>query len=333
MVIVPRIAAVSYLDTIPFLYGIQHEGNFRAELLLSSPQAAIRNFTEGKADIALVPATAVPLLKGAHPVTGYCIAATGASRAAVLAGCGPHAEARRVWLDPTQQTEALLTEYLMRKHWKITPEYLDAGSVCAPEKAGKTTAGTANSGVADSSEAAYDGAAGSGKTVCGGVTPEKPLPEATISPAADLLNRAPAGATDSGLLPENPELPSCNPKFSPGDFRLLTGEQALLEADRYPTVCDLSAEWRRATRLPFVFWVWVARDGIDADWIEGLHTALTYGIEHTYEAIVEAGYADKPYDAYGYLTAFDYIFDNQKQKSLQKIWNAGLKVTPRANPG
>ena len=293
MVIVPRIAAVSYLDTIPFLYGIQHEGNFRAELLLSDPQTTLRNFTEGKADIALVPSAAVPLLKGAHPVTGYCIAAAGASGASVLAGCGPVAEARRVWLDPSRQTEAQLTEYLMRKYWKITPEYLDTDFVPAPGQ-----------GVEATRDAANPGAEGSGKT------------------ASD---RADDVAAVSALLADF--------QPAPGDFRLLTGEQALLEADRYPTVCDLSAAWRRATRLPFVFRVWVARDGIDPDWIEGLHTALTYGIEHTYEAIVEAGYADKPYDAYGYLSAFDCIFDNQKQKSLQKIWDAGIKVAPRANPG
>ncbi len=329
MVIVPRIAAVSYLDTIPFLYGIQHEGNFRAELLLSDPQTTLRNFTEGKADIALVPSAAVPLLKGAHPVTGYCIAAAGASRAAVLAGCGPVAEARRVWLDPSRQTEAQLTEYLMRKYWKITPEYLDTDCVPAPGQGVEATRDAANPWAEGSgktaSDRADDVAAGFVKTASGGIMPEKRLSGETISPAADRSRTAPPDGAVSALLADF--------QPAPGDFRLLTGEQALLEADRYPTVCDLSAAWRRATRLPFVFRVWVARDGIDPDWIEGLHTALTYGIEHTYEAIVEAGYADKPYDAYGYLSAFDCIFDNQKQKSLQKIWDAGIKVAPRANPG
>lgn len=253
MVLVPRIAAVSYLDTLPFLYGIRHEGNFRAELSLSSPETAIRHFIEGKADLALLPVAAVPALEGAHPVTGYCIGTAGASGAAVLAGKGSVAEARRVWFDSSRQTEVQLVKYLMRKHWKITPEYFD------------------------------------------------------VDPAAAQL--------------------------APGEFRLLTGEQALLEAGKYPSVCDLSAEWRRATRLPFVFWLWMARDGIDPDWVEGLHAALTFGIEHTYEAVVEAGYAEKPYDAYGYLTAFDYIFDNQKQKALHKFWNAGIKVAPRTNPG
>ena len=60
MVIVPRIAAVSYLNTIPFIYGIGHEGNLRAELLLSPPAVCAKNFAEHKADIALVPAAAVP---------------------------------------------------------------------------------------------------------------------------------------------------------------------------------------------------------------------------------------------------------------------------------
>ena len=62
MVIVPRIAAVSYLNTIPFIYGIGHEGNLRAELLLSPPAVCAKNFAEHKADIALVPAAAVPSL-------------------------------------------------------------------------------------------------------------------------------------------------------------------------------------------------------------------------------------------------------------------------------
>ena len=52
MVIVPRIAAVSYLNTIPFIYGIEHEGNLRAELLLSPPALTPKNYAEHKADIA-----------------------------------------------------------------------------------------------------------------------------------------------------------------------------------------------------------------------------------------------------------------------------------------
>ena len=83
MVIVPRIAAVSYLNTIPFIYGIEHEGNLRAELLLSPPSLCAKNFAEHKADIALVPAAAVPSLADAQVVTEYCIGAAGPVRTVV----------------------------------------------------------------------------------------------------------------------------------------------------------------------------------------------------------------------------------------------------------
>lgn len=47
MVSVPSIAAVSYLNTIPFIYGIRHEGNFRADLLLSPPSECTKTTSKG----------------------------------------------------------------------------------------------------------------------------------------------------------------------------------------------------------------------------------------------------------------------------------------------
>ena len=97
---------------------------------------------------------------------------------------------------------------------------------------------------------------------------------------------------------------------------------------------DLGAEWSRTTRQPFVFAVWVARKGADKARTETLQRALTFGLEHAYEAVLDGGWADKPYDAYGHLTRqTDYIFDLQKHKALQKFWDSGIKVSPRANPG
>ena len=112
MVIVPRIAAVSYLNTIPFIYGIEHEGNLCA-----------KNFAEHKADIALVPAAAVPSLADAQVVTEYCIGAAGPVRTVVLLSNEPIEKARRVFLDAHSLTSVQLAGYLLAKHWKVTPEY------------------------------------------------------------------------------------------------------------------------------------------------------------------------------------------------------------------
>ena len=89
MVTVPRIAAVSCFSATPFIYGIRHEGNLRAELLLSDPDTVIQHFIERKADIALLPFTAVPLLSDAHLVTRYCIGGVPSAREALLGGDDP----------------------------------------------------------------------------------------------------------------------------------------------------------------------------------------------------------------------------------------------------
>lgn len=93
MVTVPRIAVVSCLSTTPFIYGIQHEGNLRAELLLSTPSEALQRFIDREADIALIAASAYPTLKNARLVTEYCVGGVPASLSALLASDDPLLEA------------------------------------------------------------------------------------------------------------------------------------------------------------------------------------------------------------------------------------------------
>ena len=256
MVIVPRIAAVSYLNTIPFIYGIEHADDLRARLLLAPPSQCAENYRSGRADIALLPAAAVPSLRSTEVITSYCIGAVGPVRTVVLVSPTPVSEVRRVFLDAHSLTSVQLTGYLAAHRWKIAPEWF------------------------------------------------------AMSDYAQLEHTA------------------------PGDAFLLIGDKVFDYEGRFPFVYDLAAEWKKATRLPFAFAVWVARKGTAPDLTEGLQHALTFGIEHTYEAILEHGFDNKPYDAYAYLTQnIDYIFDNQKHKALQKFWDSGIKVTPRANPG
>lgn len=184
MVIVPRIAVVSCLSTTPFIYGIQRAGNLRAELLLSDPEEVIRIFSDRRADIALMPAVAVPSLEDARIITEYCVGGVPAAKEALLADDDP-----------------------------------------------------------------------------------------------------------------------------------------------------LVGAWKPFGKLPFAFAVWVAHGDVEPETVEALQHALTFGLEHGYEAILESDFAADAGRAYEGLAHFDYIFDNQKDKALKKFWNSGLKVAPRANPG
>ncbi len=119
----------------------------------------------------------------------------------------------------------------------------------------------------------------------------------------------------------------------PGDAFLLTGD-AIEACDHGCThAWDLSAEWKKAMRQPFVFALWVAHKEVSPELVEQLQHALTFGLEHGYEALLEAAADTDPVATYERLSHYDYIFDNQKNKALQKFWDLGLKVAPRINPG
>ena len=255
MALIPRIAAVSYLNTIPFIYGIRHAGNLRAELLLTPPALCASNFIDGNADIALLPSAVVPRLKDAELVTDFCIGAEGEVRTVVVVSNTPIEEVRRIWLDAHSRTSVQLTGYLAARRWKIAPQWLDMSDYAVLD------------------------------------TPQE------------------------------------------GDAFLLIGDKVFDHEDEFIYSYDLAAEWREATGLPFAFAVWVAHAEVDADTVESLQHALTYGLEHGYEALLDSPFAADSAAAYGELLQFDYIFDNQKNQALQKFWDSGVKVAPRANPG
>ena len=118
-----RIAAVSYLNTIPFIYGIQHEGNLRADLLLAPPAGCYENYVSGRADIALMPSAMVPSLTSTNIITDYCIGSSGKVRTVVLLSNVPINQVRRIYLDAHSRTSVQLCGYLAANLWRIQPEW------------------------------------------------------------------------------------------------------------------------------------------------------------------------------------------------------------------
>lgn len=118
------IAAVSYLNTIPFIYGIEHAGLLRADLLLSPPADNVTAFASGDADIALIPVGALPHLPEHKIITSFCLGTESVVRTVVITGNQPVEETRRLWLDSHSRTSVLLGRVLCEEHWGIRPEYL-----------------------------------------------------------------------------------------------------------------------------------------------------------------------------------------------------------------
>lgn len=255
MVVVPKIAAISYLNTVPFVYGIKHSPDFKAELTLHTPPEVVDMFKHGKADIALLSCATVPALSSYEIISNYCIGATGPVRTVVLLSSVPVQRIKRIWVDTHSRTSVQLCGYLAANKWRITPEWFELSSL-------------------------------------------------------DILQ---------------------SPQET--DAFLLIGDKVFPYENIFKYSYDLAEEWINYTHLPFTFAVWVARKGTPYEIYDQFEKALTFGIERTYEAIMESPFAEEEY-AYDYLTKnIDYLFDAKKHQALAKFWDYGLKIKPKVQPG
>lgn len=120
-----KIAAVSYLNTVPFIYGINHADMLRADVLLAPPAQCAKNFIDGNADIALVPAGALDLIPDAEIITNFCLGAEKSVRTVTVMSNVPIADISKIWLDCHSMTSVRLTKILADELWNIKPEWAD----------------------------------------------------------------------------------------------------------------------------------------------------------------------------------------------------------------
>ena len=114
-----RITAVSYLNSMPFVYGIQHAGLMENyELKLEVPAACGQRMINGEAEIGLIPVGVIPQIPHAKIITDYCIGATGPVRSVLLLSYVPMEKIETVKLDPESATSVRLVKVLARHFWK-----------------------------------------------------------------------------------------------------------------------------------------------------------------------------------------------------------------------
>lgn len=120
----PRIVAVSYLNTIPYIYGITHAGSdLCADLVLAPPSGCAETLRRGEAEIGLVPVAALPSLSDFSIFSSFCIGASGPVRTVVLATNTPLSEIDTVYLDSHSLTSVALARMLAHERWGISPEW------------------------------------------------------------------------------------------------------------------------------------------------------------------------------------------------------------------
>lgn len=120
-----RIAAVSYLNTFPFVFGIKTSGELDdIELHLQVPSLCAEMLKSGEADLALVPVGALPEIPDYRIVTDFCIGAESDVRSVLLLSHKPIEEVSSVHLDFDSRTSVELVRILAKNLWKVNPEWI-----------------------------------------------------------------------------------------------------------------------------------------------------------------------------------------------------------------
>lgn len=122
-----RVSIVSYLNSKPFVFGLEHS-NFREQFLLSKdmPSVCAQKLIDDEVDIGLVPVAAIPFLKTPYIISDYCIGAIGNVHSVNLYSEVPIGEVKRIFLDYQSRTSVQLVQLLAKEHWKVNPEFVPA---------------------------------------------------------------------------------------------------------------------------------------------------------------------------------------------------------------
>ena len=122
-----KVAAVSYLNTKPLLYGIERSSVMDdIEMVVDYPSQLAKRLQDGSIDLALLPVAAMPGVSGARIISDYGIAADGNVVSVALFSQVPMEQITSVYLDYQSRTSVRLAQLLLQHYWKKEVEFLPA---------------------------------------------------------------------------------------------------------------------------------------------------------------------------------------------------------------
>lgn len=125
-----KVSAISYLNTTPFVYGIQNSAVAdHIELSLNYPAECAALLKSGEVDLGIVPAAVVPDLPEYHIISDFCIGATGSVKSVAIYSTAPLQQLHTVYLDFESRTSVLLCQVLAKRYWFISPKFEQLNSI------------------------------------------------------------------------------------------------------------------------------------------------------------------------------------------------------------
>jgi chorismate dehydratase len=118
-----RIGAVSYLNTLPLVHGLERRGLGRPlALSFATPAVLAERLASGHLDLALLPIVELARIPDLEVVPGLAIGSHGPCRSVLLVSRRPAGAIRTLALDPASRTSNVLCRVLLDRVWGARPE-------------------------------------------------------------------------------------------------------------------------------------------------------------------------------------------------------------------
>lgn len=121
-----NIAAVSYLNTKPYLLGIQKYLDIPYSIDTYSPRECTEKLKKRQSNMGLVPVATLPELTDFIPITDFGIVAQGKVYSVSLYSQVDLNQISHIFLDYQSRTSVALTQILCQKLWGISPKFINA---------------------------------------------------------------------------------------------------------------------------------------------------------------------------------------------------------------
>ena len=137
-----KVGAVSYLNTKPLLYGIEHSAGLmeQIELVTEYPSKIAKQLLNDEIDVGLVPVAVIPQMKEHYIISDYCIGTNGNVASVCLFSEAEINKIEKVLLDYQSKTSVALCKILMKNHWKKDVVFEDAKNDFSKEIKNNTAA-------------------------------------------------------------------------------------------------------------------------------------------------------------------------------------------------
>ncbi len=121
-----NISVVSYLNSLPFIYGLK-ESNLinKISLSLDYPSVCARKLINMEIDVGLVPSVLLKDYPNLNIISDYCIGSDDKVETVCIYSEVPIEKVKIIYLDYQSNTSVELLKILIREYWNISPELID----------------------------------------------------------------------------------------------------------------------------------------------------------------------------------------------------------------